>query len=110
MQAVNLASEMADRIRANRDARAAYSLAAGNLPAAVTCSGATDCTPAQLAQSDQNIWVSAIRLALPGATASGGSIVFTDNVGPTPERYEITVTWREAGTDNDNSYRLVMEL
>lgn len=110
MQAVNLASEMADRIRANRDARIAYVLAAGTLPAAVTCSGATDCTPVQLAQSDQNIWVTAIRAALPGAIATGGSIAFTDNAGPMPERYEITVTWKEAGNDDNTSYRLVMEL
>jgi type IV pilus assembly protein PilV len=110
VQAVNLASEMADRIRANRDGRDAYNLAAGSLPGAVTCSGSTDCTPAQLAQSDQNIWVTAIRAALPGSTGSGGQIVFTDNAGPAPERYEITVSWREAGADFNTSYRLVMEL
>jgi Tfp pilus assembly protein PilV len=110
MQAVNLASEMSDRIRANRDAKGAYALAAGTLPAAVACNGATDCTPLQLAQSDQNVWVAAIRAALPRSTATGGAILFTDNPGLLPDRYEITVTWREANSDEDTSYRLVMEL
>jgi type IV pilus assembly protein PilV len=110
VQAVNLASEMADRIRANRNGRNAYVLAAGTLPSAVTCSGTTDCTPAALAQSDQNVWVTAIRAALPGVPNANGAIAFTDNPGPTPERYDITITWREAGTDTDSSYRLTMEL
>jgi len=109
IQAVNLASEMADRIRANRNGEASYNLAAGNLPAAVDCATVA-CTTAQLAQSDQNIWVTTIRAALAGATAGGGSITYTDNPAPMPDRYEITVTWREAGSDVDASYRLVMEL
>jgi type IV pilus assembly protein PilV len=109
IQAVNLATEMADRIRANREGKAAYVLAAGTLPTAVACS-ASACTPAQLAQSDQNIWITALRAALPGSTAGGGSITYTDNPLPNPDRYEITVTWREAGSDTDASYRLVMEL
>lgn len=110
VQAVNLAAEMADRIRANRNAKNAYTLAAGTLPSAVTCSGTTDCTPASLAQSDQNIWVLAIRGALPGVPSSNGAIAFTDNPGATPDRYDITITWREAGSDVDSSYRLEMEL
>lgn len=110
VQAVNLAAEMADRIRANRDGKAAYNLAAGTLPSAVTCSGSTDCAPDQLAQSDQNIWVTAIRAALPGIPNANGAIAFTDNPGATPERYDITITWREAGTDVDSTYRLAMEL
>ena len=109
IQAVNLATEMADRIRANREGKAAYVLAGGTLPSAVNCATA-DCTPAQLAQSDQNIWVRALRAALPGSTAGGGSIQFTDNPDPQPDQYQITVTWREAGSDTDATYRLVMEL
>ena len=45
VQAVNLATEMGDRIRANRSAHASYNLAAGTLPAAQNCT-ASDCTPA----------------------------------------------------------------
>jgi len=110
VQAVNLAAEMADRIRANRGAKGAYVLAAGTLPAAVTCSGTTDCAPTDLAHSDQNIWVTAIRASLPGAPTANGAIAFTDNPGATPDRYDITITWREAGQDVDSAYRLSMEL
>jgi len=108
VQAVNLATEMGDRIRANRTGRASYNLAAGALPAVQNCTAI--CTPAQLAQHDQNEWVLAMRAALPGATANGGSILYVDNPAPTPDRYEITVTWREAGSDVDGVYRMVMEL
>lgn len=111
MRAVNLASEMADRIRANRDGKADYNLVNGATPPAVNCT-AGDCTPSQLAQSDQNIWVTAIkdtRLGLPGANA-GGAITFTENAGRIPDRYELVVTWRESGSDVDTTYRLVMEL
>lgn len=110
MRAVNLASEMADRIRANRDGKGSYALVNGTTPTAVDCS--VDCTPEQLAQSDQNIWVTAIRdarLGLPGANA-GGAITFTENPGNIPDQYVIVVTWREAGSDIDTNYRLVMEL
>jgi type IV pilus assembly protein PilV len=114
IQAVNLASEMADRIRANRTAKGAYALTAGTLPTAVDCATAT-CTPAQLAQSDQNLWVTSLRRALPGSTAGGGSIAFTDVPDPLPDRpqpdrYTITVTWREAGSNNDATYILVIEV
>jgi len=114
IQAVNLASEMADRIRANRNAQGAYVLAAGTLPSAVDCATGT-CTPAQIAQSDKNIWVTALRRALPGSTAGGGSITFLDNPDVTPghhvpDRYTINVTWRESGSDVDATYTLVMEL
>jgi type IV pilus assembly protein PilV len=109
VQAVNLASEMADRIRANRDGKSSYNLAAGTLPSAVNCSSG-DCSPIQLAQSDQNIWVTALRAALPGAANATGAITFTENPGSIPDRYEIIVTWREAGSSTNASYRLVMEL
>jgi type IV pilus assembly protein PilV len=110
VQAVNLAAEMADRIRANREAYGAYALASGTLPAAVNCTSA-NCTPAQLAQSDQNVWVTALRAALPGT--ANGAIVVTDLRTLAPPlplmQYQISVSWREAGSDSDSIYRLVIE-
>lgn len=113
-QAVNLASEMADRIRANREGELSYALAAGTLPSAVDCASAI-CTPAQLAQSDQNIWITSLRNNLPGgATSANGSIVVTDlkAAGEVVSlfQYRITVSWREAGSDIDYSYSLVVEV
>jgi type IV pilus assembly protein PilV len=110
VQAVNLAAEMADRIRANRGGLAAYTLASGTLPAAVNCVAA-NCTPAQLAQSDLNVWVTALRAALPG-TANGAIAVqdLRTTAPPVPLfQYRITVSWREAGSDSDSTYRLVVE-
>jgi type IV pilus assembly protein PilV len=110
VQAVNLAAEMADRIRANREALGAYALASGTLPAAVDCATA-NCTAALLAQSDQNVWVTALRAALPGT--ANGAIAVTDlrmQAPPLPLlQYQITVSWREAGSDSDSTYRLVVE-
>lgn len=107
VQAVNLASELADRIRSNRQARAAYNLALGGTPAAFTCDTAT-CSAANLASNDLNVWLASLRAALPaGATAT---VQYTDNARPVPNRYEIRVIWREAGSDTDSSYLMVLEL
>lgn len=113
-QAVNLATEMSDKIRANRWAKASYANAAGNLPSYVDCQTVFTCTSAQVAQMDLNLWVNAIRAALPGgATAATGTIVVTDMLageGLRLTRYQITVSWREAGSDIAYSYPLVIEL
>lgn len=113
-QAVNLATEMSDKIRANRWAKLNYANAAGNLPGYVDCQTVFTCTSAQVAQMDLNLWVNAIRAALPGgAAAATGSVVVTDMLageGLKLTRYQITVSWREAGSDIDYSYPLVIEL
>ncbi|HTU68405.1 MAG TPA: type IV pilus modification protein PilV [Steroidobacteraceae bacterium] len=113
-QAVNLATEMADRIRANRLAKTAYANASGNLPSYVDCQTVFTCTPEQLAQMDVNLWVNAIRSTLPGGNINAtGTIVVTDltaSEGVKLTRYQVTVGWREAGSDINYSYPLVLEL
>jgi len=112
-QAVNLATEMSDKIRANRWAKLDYANAAGNLPGYVDCQTVYTCTSAQVAQMDLNLWVTAIRASLPGGAAATGSVVVTDMLageGLKLTRYQITVSWREAGSDIDYSYPLVIEL
>ena len=66
MQAINLAGDLGDRIRANRTARAAYAgAAAAN---GTTCIGTgVTCTAAQMAAHDLFVWQAAIQQALPGA-------------------------------------------
>jgi hypothetical protein len=65
-----------------------------------------------LAQSDQNVWVTALRdvRVLPNGN---GSIVVTDMrtlAPPVPLlQYQIIISWREAGSDSDSTYRLVIE-
>jgi type IV pilus assembly protein PilV len=95
-EAVTLATDMADRIRANRSAGAAYAGAAADA-ANVDCeAGGVGCSPAELAAHDLFIWGEAIGAALPEGT---GAVTHVD-VDPddgTPAVYEVTVTWTEPG-------------
>jgi type IV pilus assembly protein PilV len=85
--AVNLVAEMADRIRANRLALAAYNAAA----ASNGCGpgGGTHCTPAQLAAYDKLVWSTLVERELP---AGVGTVVFAPGTPPT---YTITVSWQD---------------
>jgi type IV pilus assembly protein PilV len=108
IQAVNLATDLADRIRANREALVAYNMAAGGTGVPHTCTTPTACTPVFVAENDLFVWSNAVKAALPvGAT---GAVTFLDNLDPRPDRYTIVVRWREAGSDVDSSYQLVLEL
>ena len=113
-QAVNLAADMADRIRANRPAVLPnfWQLPAGANPVAhpECINGAISCTPKTLAEGDQRSWLDAIRDELPGngaATASGTILV---DPAASPPQYQITVTWFEPGGDPAGStYILTMQ-
>jgi len=89
MQAVNLAADIADRIRANRRAAGFYAGAAANNG----CAGAApvSCSPAQMAADDLYWWQRQLSRAIVGGTASG-TVVF---VGGAPATYTITSTWTE---------------
>ena len=89
-QAVNLAGDIADRIRANPTAGAAYTAANGVNHNCVA--GVVDCTPVEMAENDILVWDAQAADTLPGAAVG---IVF--NNGVTPNEYQIQVTWTEAG-------------
>ncbi len=93
MQAVNLAQDIADRIRANKTAVLAYQGAAADN----NCEGpaAVDCLPALLAANDLNTWNSQITAALTGGT--GVIVVTAPGVAGQPATYSITVNWIEQG-------------
>jgi len=92
MHAINLASDLADRIRANRTAEDAYAGAAAT--DGTTCLGTgASCTADQMAAHDLFVWQAAIQTALPGAPA--GTV--TVDVGTDPASYQIQVSWVEAG-------------
>jgi len=92
-EAVNLASDMADRIRANRTGGAAYDKEtddAGTISDDCEEGGTSaTCTPAVMADHDKAIWDAEVIRALPAGTAQ---IDFTD---ANPDVYVITVTWAE---------------
>ncbi len=90
MQAVNLAGDLADRIRANRGATISYMGAAADN----NCYGAAsvNCAPALMAANDLFVWNQQIALILPG----GNGAVVVNGAAP-PFTYIITINWTESG-------------
>lgn len=104
-QAVVFATDLADRIRANRLAcnatACAYEGAGALTPA---CESTTGCTPAQLAANDLKRWLDSGASQLPGFT---GSVDFTAG---TPNEYVIQVQWVEPGVTDPASYTLQVQI
>jgi type IV pilus assembly protein PilV len=104
-QAVNLASDIADRIRANRTARNAYDTAAV-APCSVPGGGATlaETTARNLAAADTCQWVANIQAILP---QGNGVIGFVAGVpAGMPNNYVVTVSWQEPGEQQVFTYQL----
>ena len=100
-QAVALAGDVADRIRANPTAGISYTDAAGADNGCVAAG--VDCDTAGMALHDVWLWKQQACNSLPGAAAAGGcvgtggdvTVAFDDTV--TPPLYTITVSWEEPG-------------
>ncbi len=95
-QAVNLASDFADRVRSNRTAIVAYDVAFGVTMLQVdACFTTVGCQPAELASSDIKRWKDAIALQLPNGDAQ---VVVTAPIGAgEPANYLVTIQWSEVG-------------
>ncbi len=96
-QAVNLAADLADRIRVNRTAMAAYGNVFADAFAEVpTCYTTAGCTPGELAASDLSRWKDSAAQLLPNGQ---GQVVVTGVPVPAgePANYVITVRWAEVG-------------
>ncbi len=100
MQAVNLATDIGDRIRANRQAREAYEGAAaadGN-----GCLGeAQSCAAQEMAAHDLFVWRQQVAATLPAGTGT----VAVDGAGST-RTYTISISWLEAGEAATDANRL----
>ena len=83
-QAVNLAADMADRIRANRRGGSSYGGAGEDNDCDVG-----DCTTAELAAHDVWEWEAQVEALLP---AGVGTVEYA---GTTPPTYTINVRWQE---------------
>jgi type IV pilus assembly protein PilV len=103
MNAINLASDMADRIRTNFAVPASY---AGNGPGANNncVNSAVNCTPDQLAADDWFRWLETINNRMPPGTTG---VVDVSLAGPVPQ-YDVTVTWPETGRTDPVSHTLVL--
>jgi type IV pilus assembly protein PilV len=93
-QAVALAGDVADRIRANPTAGKTYENATGQ-PSGCVATGA-DCTADEMALNDIFLWKQQAAATLPGTAETGGVEVQLDD-GVTPPRYTVTVKWQEPG-------------
>jgi type IV pilus assembly protein PilV len=109
-QAVNLASDMADRIRANRAAAAAYDIDtyAGE-PEDQGCINAA-CTAEELAEDDLFRWQAAVEATLPGRPLATIDVQLIEADPIETDRYTVTVTWHEAGEEVATAYTLVVEV
>src|SRR5262245_55639747 len=95
-QAVNLAADLADRIRMNRTALASYGTLFADAEVAVpACDTTGGCTDDDLASTDLSRWKAALALVLPGGE---GQVAVTLPVAAgEPANYVITVRWSEVG-------------
>ncbi len=104
-KAIVLAADMADRIRANAVAGAAYAgPAADHGCSDGAAPGNKLCTPGEMAAHDLLLWQTTIgdsRTGLPGGT---GTVVH--DPGTTPDTYIITISWSEVGENDPLTYTL----
>jgi type IV pilus assembly protein PilV len=109
--AVGLASDIADRIRANRRAGEAYAL--DPVAADDKCVGESSvtCSPEEMAKEDVWLWRQQIAQAFPGGNAAGSIEYHPGASAMAPSTYTIRIKWRErAGNGNERNepqeYRL----
>jgi type IV pilus assembly protein PilV len=115
MQAVNLASDMADRIRANRRAAGSYAATTTATGTNNNCSGpsAVICTPSLMAANDIYVWKQAVAGAFKGGQATGQIVYVAAALTTQPSTYTITVSWREQAQAigaTDSAQSVVMQV
>ncbi|MGH8494521.1 MAG: type IV pilus modification protein PilV [Gammaproteobacteria bacterium] len=111
-QAVALAADMADRIRANPVAEeggpvaTAVSAAYEGAGADGGCvSAVANCTQAGMAAHDVLLWKARTQELLPS-----GQGTIQHDAGPIPDQFTITVSWSEVGDPNPATYSLVVQI
>jgi type IV pilus assembly protein PilV len=112
-QAVNLAADLAERIRANRRAGEAYAGAGVDNK----CSGAeaSICSATALAAHDLYEWRNQIKSTFRDGAASGTVAYAAGASALDPPTYTITVTWKEQSqnasqSSSDQQFRLQVEI
>lgn len=105
MKAVNLAQDMADRIRANSSAASAYAIAVSDTQTALgnspNCFGTTvTCTDTQMALYDKYEWDKMIYDSSRGMNLPGQPTRSITISGSSPTIITITLTWQEKSSGN----------
>ncbi len=95
-EAINMAADLADRIRMNRTAQAAYATLYADAEAPVgACATTGGCSDADLASTDLAAWKADIAQRLPGGQ---GQVTVTAPVGvDEPATYVVSIRWSEVG-------------
>jgi type IV pilus assembly protein PilV len=95
-QAVALAADMADRLRANSSAGAAFALAEGTIldAPATPCATVDPCNPQQVAALELYMWQQSVIRVLPDGQAA---ITVLPDVLPALNLYTITLRWAQSG-------------
>jgi type IV pilus assembly protein PilV len=96
--AITLAGDVADRIRANPDGGLAYEGAGGDNGCV---DGGVNCSAAQMAASDIDLWQQQADATLPD-----GQVAVDYDDALVPSTYVVTVSWSEAGQDPPPSYEI----
>ncbi len=95
--AVTLAGDVADRIRANPTAGAAYTAAAGTDHNCIA--QGTDCSVAQMAANDIFVWQAQAASFLPVFGNGAQQVQITYDAATNPPTYTIVVQWDEPTPD-----------
>lgn len=109
-QAVNLASDIAERIRANRAAGDLYDTTVGTPVPSLqpACEdAASTCDEAAMASNDLKRWQDAIAATLP-VDATG--TIAVNPVTAVLNRYTITLSWPQVGEANPATYTLTVDI
>ena len=96
--AITLAGDVADRIRANPTAGAAYAAAAGQDNNCVAQNA--NCDVAQMAAHDIFLWQAQALEFLPPMGDGTQQVEVIFNAGTLPPSYQITIRWDEPTPDN----------
>lgn len=107
-EAVNLAADLADRIRMNRTAQAAYGTLFADAEAPVAaCATTGGCTDGELASTDLAAWKADIARRLPGGQ---GQVTVTAPVGvDEPATYVVAIRWTEVGEAAPVTFQLGLQ-
>jgi type IV pilus assembly protein PilV len=106
-QAVNLASDLGDRIRANRNVPDSYTFDGTGTLTDQSCVGSSaSCSPAQMAAHDLFIWKQQIESTLPGSPT--GTVALDEST--VPRTYLITVSWTEPSQPDRLSYEMRLQI
>lgn len=97
--AVTLAGDVADRIRANPTAAAAYTVAAGANHNCVAMGA--DCDSIEMAEHDILLWQQQALEFLPPMGDGSQQVVVVYDAGALPPTYTITVRWDEPTPDGN---------